>query len=288
MSVTDVDDSVFEYQVADSWDEAVQLLDLWGPEAKLIAGGQSLVPMMNLRLAAPAALIDLNPIASGGPQVDGDELVIPAMTRHRAVLDSDLVRRHCPLLAHAIGFVGNVRVRNRGTIGGSVAHADPTGEIPAGVLASRGRLVVRGPAGERTIPAEEFFLTYLTTVLRPGEVITEVRLPTRDRREGWGFEEVTRRYSDFATVLAAVSLGETEDDVRVVLGGVAERPLMLGDDFLEPFRRLGTTPASVAEVAQNVADELSPDGDVHASADYRRRLACVLVERTLHRASGLA
>lgn len=285
MSITDAQSSSFEYQVADTWDEAVELLDLWGEEAKLVAGGQSLVPMMNLRLAAPAALIDLNPIASAGPWIDHDELVIPAMTRSSEVLNSALVRRHCPLLAHAIGHVGNVRVRNRGTIGGSIAHADPTGEIPCSVLASNGRMVVRGPAGERTIPAADFFLTYLTTALRRAELVTEIRLPARERQDGWGFEEITRRHSDFATVEVAASAGT--EGLRVVIGGVADRPLLVDDEALDPIRRLGATSTSIAEVALNVADDLSPETDVHASADHRRRLARVLVERVIRRATGL-
>lgn len=283
--------SAFEYQTADSWEEAIELRELWGEDAKLIAGGQSLVPMINLRLAMPAALIDLNPIGSCGPWLDDNELVIPAMTRHRDVLDSPLVAAHCPMLTKAVGLVGNVRVRNRGTFGGSVSHADPTGEIPCVVLASEGRIVVQGPSGTRSVPAEDFFLTYLTTATDANEVVTEIRLPVAGSQAGWGFDEVTRRFSDFATVEVAVSArGHASSripELRVVLGGVADRPLLLDDEILEPFQRLGADPQAVDEVAQNAAMSISPESDVHASADYRRRLTQVLTRRSLAQAVGL-
>src|SRR5699024_10787146 len=163
---------------------------------------------------------------------------------------------------------------NRGTIGGSIAHADPTGEIPCSVLALNGRMVVRGPAGERTIPAEDLFLTYLTTALRRAELITEIRLPAQERQEGWGFEEITRRHSDFPTVEVAASAGT--EGLRVVIGGVADKPLLVNNEALAPIRRHGATSTSIAVVALNVSEELSPETDVHASADHRRRLARVL------------
>lgn len=274
----------FEYQTADCWEEAIELLALWGEDAKLIAGGQSLVPMLNLRLAAPAALIDLNAVGSRGPWLDGEELVLPAMTRHRDVVDSALVAEHCPQLRHAVTMVGNVRVRNRGTIGGSVAHADPTGEIPCVVLASRGRLVIQGPDGSRSVDADDFFLTYLTTAIRPGEVLTEVRIPVGTG--GWGFEEVTRRHSDFATVEVAVTTRGGGRDLRVVLGGVADRPLLLADELLAPLKDGRATDAAVREVAANAAESISPESDVHASADHRRRLTSVLTRRALAQATG--
>ncbi|MDN5892391.1 MAG: FAD binding domain-containing protein [Nocardioides sp.] len=291
MSAAAPNSSAFEYQTADCWEEAIKLRALWGEGAKLIAGGQSLVPMINLRLAMPAALIDLNPIVSSGPWLDQGELVIPAMTRHRAVLDSPLVATHFPMLAKAVGLVGNVRVRNRGTIGGSVSHADPTGEIPCVVLAAGGRIVVQGPSGMRSVPADDFFLTYLTTATDLDEVVTEIRLPVAGDQDGWGFDEVTRRFSDFATVEVAVSArsraSEEIPELRVVLGGVADRPLLLGEDILEPFRRLGADPQAIDEVAQNAANSISPESDVHASADYRRRLTQVLTRRSLAQAVGL-
>lgn len=276
----------FEYQFADSWAEAVELLGNWGDEGKILAGGQSLVPMLNLRLAHPAALIDVNPIGPAEPAVDGDVLVLPALTRHQTVLRSDLVRVHCPLLPAAVALVGNVRVRARGTIGGSVCHADPTGEIPCVVSALRGRVVVQGPAGRRTVDADDFFLTYLTTALEPGEVVTEVRLPVRAPGEGWAFAETVRRASDFATVEVAAVVrmadnGRAVTDARVVLGGVADRPFVLRDDVLAPLFTDAPSTQRISHVGDAAADVVQPESDVHATADYRRRLTSVLTRRAL-------
>src|SRR5690242_8165469 len=207
----------FEYQRAETWADAIELLELWDGEAKILAGGQSLIPMLNLRLAAPAALIDINPITAAAPRVDGGHIVIDANTRHRTLTTSEVVRKHAPLLAHAVQFVGNVRVRNRGTFGGSLAHADPTGEIAAVTMAMGGDVVLQGPAGTRTVAADEFFVTYLTTAAEPNEVIVggRIRLGGQSR---WGFHEVVRRYSDFATVSVAVVARPTAagTDLRVV------------------------------------------------------------------------
>lgn len=286
--MTVLQSTTFEYQQADCWEEAVELLTLWRGEGKILAGGQSLVPMLNLRLAAPAALIDITPIRSQGPYQEGDELVIPATTRHVDVLRSTLVRQHCPLLGHAVGLVGNVRVRNRGTIGGSLAHADPTGEIPCAVLACHGRIVLQGPDGGRNVDAADFFRTYLTTATAPDEVVTEVRLPVVGAHSAWGFEEKVRRFSDFATVEVAVA-GDLDpehhafDNVTVVLGGVADVPFVLPDDVTGPLRG-GATRTRVQSVAAQAAEVVSPESDVHASGDYRRHLVRVLTERTLLRA----
>jgi CO/xanthine dehydrogenase FAD-binding subunit len=274
----------FEYQRAESWADAVELLGLWEGEAKILAGGQSLVPMLNLRLAFPVALIDVNPVPAADPRVEGNHLVIDANTRHRVLTTSDAVRTHAPLLAHAVQFVGNVRVRNRGTFGGSLAHADPTAEIAAITLAMGGEIVVQGPAGERTIAAEDFFVTYLTTAMEPDEVVTGARLPVAgDAR--WGFHEVVRRYSDFATVsvsvLARPDATGGPPQLRVVLGGVADRPVLVDQSLLEPLLSQPGDPARVRESAEAIAASLDPDTDLHATADYRRRLVAVHTRRLL-------
>lgn len=276
----------FEYRTADCWESAVEQLVSWGEEGKIIAGGQSLVPMLNLRLAMPEALIDVNPIPTPEPALDGDTLVLPALTRHQVLLRSPVVKEHCPLLPAGVAHLGNVRVRTRGTIGGSLCHADPTGEIPCVVLALGGRITARGPRGERVIDAADFFRTYLTTALADDEVATEVRLPIRRAREGWGFQEVVRRASDFATVevAAVVRLAADGPEVTgasVVLGGVADRPLALGDATLAPLLGGTGTADDLAAVARDAAAGISPESDVHASAAYRRRLTEVLIRRTL-------
>ncbi len=279
----------FEYQRAESWADAVELLGLWDGEAKILAGGQSLVPMLNLRLAFPAALIDVNPIAARDPRVEGDHLVIDANTRHRVLTTSAAVRTHAPLLAHAVQFVGNVRVRNRGTFGGSLAHADPTAEIASITLAMGGEITVLGPAGERSVAADDFFVTYLTTAMDSGEVVTGVRLPLAgDAR--WGFHEVVRRYSDFATVSVSV-LAHPGDagapsPLRVVLGGVADRPVLVDQHLLAPALSDPGHPDRIRESAEAIAASLDPDSDLHGSADYRRRLVAVHTRRLLEQVLG--
>ena len=281
--------TVFEYQRAQTWGDAVELLRIWDGEAKILAGGQSLIPMLNLRLAFPAALIDVNPIAAAEPRVEDGHLLIDANTRHRTVETSPLVRAHAPLLSHAIRFLGNVRVRNRGTFGGSLAHADPTAEIAAVALATGGDIVVLGPNGERTIPVDDFFITYLTTALEPEEVVIGVRLRVAgDAR--WGFHEVVRRYSDFATVsvsvLARPAAGGGAPDLRVVLGGVADRPIVVDREFLAPALHAPGDPDRARESAEAIAASLNPDTDLHATADYRRRLVAVHTRRLLQQVLG--
>lgn len=271
--------SCFEYQRAESWSDAIELLELWDDEAKILAGGQSLIPMLNLRLAAPGALIDVNPIPAAAPRLDGNHIVIDANTRHRVLTTSDVVRTHAPLLSHAVRFVGNVRVRNRGTFGGTLAHADPTGEIAAVTMAMGGEIIVQGPSGTRTVPADEFFITYLTTAMEPNEVIIGGRIPVgADGR--WGFHEVVRRYSDFATVSVTV-MARAATDVRVVLGGVAVRPLLVDPEYLAPALSDPGNPDRARESADAIAASLDPDTDLHATADYRRRLVAVHTRRLL-------
>jgi CO/xanthine dehydrogenase FAD-binding subunit len=281
--------SCFEYQRAESWADAVELLGLWDGEAKILAGGQSLVPMLNLRLAFPGALIDVNPVPAADPRAEEGHLVIDANTRHQVLTTSDAVRTHAPLLAHAARFVGNVRVRNRGTFGGTLSHADPTAEIGAVVLALGGEVHVVGPQGPRTVAADDFFVTYLTTDLGPEDVVTGARLPVAgDAR--WGFHEVVRRYSDFATVSVSVvarpSGADGRPDVRVVLGGVADRPILVERELLEPALDAPGDPDRARESAGAIAASLEPDTDLHGSADYRRRMVAVHTRRLLEQVLG--
>ncbi len=268
----------FEYQRAESWSDAVELLELWDGEAKILAGGQSLIPMLNLRLAFPAALIDVNPIAAADPRVEAGHLVLDANTRHRTLMTSDAVRTHAPLLAHVVPFIGNVRVRNRGTFGGTLSHADPTAEIAAAVMAMGGEVILQGPGGRRTVPAEDFFITYLTTVIEPNEVVVGGRIPVGgDGR--WAFHEAVRRYSDFATVSVAVMAGD--QGLRVVLGGVADRPVLVDQEMLAPALADPGSPDGARESAEAIAASLDPDSDLHGTADYRRRLVAIHTRRLL-------
>jgi aerobic carbon-monoxide dehydrogenase medium subunit len=277
----------FEYVAARSYDEAVRLLAdsaASGEEAKILAGGQSLMPMLNLRLAHPELLIDINPADRREPSATAGLLRLPALTRHRVLLEHDLVRQHCPLLAEAIRYVGNVRVRNRGTIAGSLAHADPTSEIGCCALATGARVVVRGPHGERTVPASDLFAGYWSTTLDPAEIITDVLIPAAGPRQGWSFQEMVRRTSDFAIVAVSVVLNlaeRTGDRVSatVALAGVADRVVLADPELLTD---------DPDESAARIAESLDPPDDVHASGAYRRRLARVLTARALREASARA
>ena len=282
----------FDYVAAGSYDEAVSLLAAHGEEAKLLAGGQSLMPMLNLRLAHPELLIDINPADDRPPSLDGNILRLPALTRHRVLLEHDLVREHCPLLAEAIRYVGNVRVRNRGTIGGSLAHADHTAEIGCCALAAGAQVVARGPAGERTVPVSELFAGYWTTTLAEAEVITDVLIPVARPRQGWAFHEMVRRASDFAivAVAATVNLAERTNVIaaaRLALAGVADR-VVLADPELAGLRVSTADDEAIDAAAARIAERLDPPSDVQASGDYRRRLAKVLTARALRQACARA
>ena len=278
----------FDYVAAGSYDEAVRLLAENGDEAKILAGGQSLMPMLNLRLAHPGLLIDINPADQRGPSITREMLRLPALTRHRVLLEHDLVRQHCPLLAEAVRHVGNVRVRNRGTIAGSLAHADPTSEIGCCALATGARVVVRGPAGngqsERTVPASDLFAGYWSTTLDPAEIITDVLIPAARPRQGWSFQEMVRRTSDFAIVAVGVIFNLAERSgapasATVALAGVADRVVLADSELVDD---------DPEQTAARIADTLDPPDDVHASGAYRRRLVRVLTARALREASARA
>jgi CO/xanthine dehydrogenase FAD-binding subunit len=282
--------TAFEYVTAGSYDEAVRLLAAVKEdgEAKILAGGQSLMPMLNLRLAHPALLIDINLADQRQPSVADGLLRLPALTRHRVLLEHDLVRQHCPLLAEAIRHVGNVRVRNRGTVGGSLAHADPTAEIACCALVTEARVVARGPDGDRAVPASELFAGYWTTTLTESEIITDVLIPVARPRQGWAFHEMVRRTSDFAivAVAAVVEVDERTEAIaaaRVALAGVADRVILA-----DPQLTGSTTGDDLGAAADRIAMSLAPSDDVHASGAYRRRLARVLTARALREARARA
>ncbi len=281
--------TAFDYIAVDSYEEAVRLLAEHGDDAKIIAGGQSLAPMLNLRLARPEILIDINPVPAPEPAVDGSSLRLSAMTRHRTLLEHPLLRRHSPLIAEAMSHVGNVRVRNRGTIGGSLAHCDPTAELGACALVLDAQVIALGPIGPRTISIQDLFVTYLTTSLEPAEVVTDVLLPLASTGRGWGFQEMVRRTSDFAIVAVAAEVeldGQTDSagQVRLGLAGVADTVVLVEPALLTDLVGWPGDDERIARAAARVAESVHPDSDIHASGKYRQRLVAVLVRRALREA----
>jgi aerobic carbon-monoxide dehydrogenase medium subunit len=282
----------FDYLAPTSVDEALAILARHREEAKVLAGGQSLVPLLNFRLARPAHLVDLNEIPGlDGIRVDDRRLIIGAMTRQRAVETSALVRAHCPLLAEAMPQVGHVQIRNRGTVGGSLAHADPAAELPAVVAALGGEMVLRGAKGERVMKPDQFFVSYFTTAADPTELLVEVRLPVMPARTGSAFVEVSRRHGDFA--LAGVAATVTVDDTGVCTGsalaltGVGPTPIVARDEA-RALVGMRPTPEAFDDVGRRVSASVHPDSDLHASSEYRKHLAGVLTKRALAQAAGRA
>ena len=275
---------VFEYTAVRSVEEAVAELSQHGDEAKLLAGGQSLLPLLNMRLVTPARLIDLNRVSELAYITERDGGVgIGAMTRQRHAERSPVVAARLPLLGHALPWVGHFQIRNRGTIGGSLSHADPAAELPAVALCLDARFTVCGPAGERVLGAEEFFRTHLTTALQATELLTEVWFPATPPEAGWAWLELCRRHGDFALagVAAMVALdGERVREARLCLTGVGDRPVRVraAEALLagEPL-----TPARLGEAAVTVRQVIDPPGDIHATPEYRRHVAGVLVARAL-------
>lgn len=282
----------FTYASPTTVDDVIALLDTHGEAAKLLAGGQSLTPMMNLRLASPEYVIDLNRIEGLDYMEERDGvLAIGAMTRQRRLERSDVVRQHYPLLAEAAPLIGHPATRNRGTIGGSLAHADPAAELPALLLTHGGSVVVQGVHGSREIPAEEFFVTILTTTLEPGELLTEVRLRRWPAGTGWCFLEESRRYGDYAVVGVAALLHLHADggcaQVAVTLFGVGDTPYVVAE---APTLLVGHRPGEdrFTAVGQAAAEGVEPEDDVHASAAFRRHLCAVLTRRALRTAAERA
>jgi aerobic carbon-monoxide dehydrogenase medium subunit len=281
----------FDYEAPATVSEAVELLAEYGDEASVLAGGQSLIPLLALRLARPAVLIDINGVEelSGVSAADG-WMAIGAMTREYAAEESQSVADAVPLLAAALPFIGHEAIRSRGTIGGSMAHADPAAELPAVALALDAEFVVRGPSGERVVPAAEWFEGYLMTSRGPDELLVEVRFPTAGRGTGVSFQEVARRHGDFAIVGLAASLtlsGGAISDARLGFAGLSDVPVRAGvaEDLL-----VGEVPSAELfdEAARRAVADADPPGDLHGSSDYRRTVAAALVRRGLRAAADNA
>jgi CO/xanthine dehydrogenase FAD-binding subunit len=264
--------------------EVLSLLATHGEDAKLIAGGQTLVPLMNLRLAMPETVIDLGRVQGlAGVRREGDRLVVGAMTRQRALLDDPLVAECAPLLARAVPHIGHVQTRSRGTVGGSLAHADPAAELPLVMVTLDAEIIARSARGPRTIAAKDFFIDALTTDLAADEVIIEVHLPVAAPGTRASFREYARRHGDFAIVAAAVQCAGgagAPGDLRIALGGVQATPYRC-IKLAEAISANGFDPATAeADVRAELA-ALQPLSDLQASAEYRRDLAAVCLLEAL-------
>jgi CO/xanthine dehydrogenase FAD-binding subunit len=284
--------AAFEYFVPTSTAEAVRLLGEYADDAKILAGGQSLVPLMNMRLAKPAVLVDVNPVAElDYIRVDDGHLAVGAITRQRALERSAEVAARVPLIRETLQLLGHAQIRNRGTIGGNVAHADPASELPATLVALGGELKLAGPAGERIVQPEDFYLTFLTTTLDSAEMLVETRFRLPQGRHGGAFEEISRRHGDYAIVGVGVQL-ELADDGRIARTGIGmcgagATPIKAteAEDFL---RGQQPSEALFAEAAVKAAEQADPEGDIHATADYRRDMVRVLTARGLRKALARA
>jgi carbon-monoxide dehydrogenase medium subunit len=281
--------SKFDYAKATSVDDAVRLLAQGGEDAKVLAGGQSLLPLLRLRLAAPTLLVDVGSVPEmTGIRYDGDAIVIGASTTHSDVLNNALVKQYAALVAKATATVADRQVRHRGTFGGSLAHADPAGDLPAVATASDAVFTIAGPNGRRQVPASQFFVDYLTTALGPDEVLVSVRLP---KRAGWGahYEKFNRTAQAWAMVGVAAA-------VRRENGHIAEAAVGLTNMGSVPIRARGVESAlvggaasaeAIGAAAAHASEGTNPTSDVSASAEYRAHMAGVLTRRALVAAAGL-
>jgi carbon-monoxide dehydrogenase medium subunit len=275
----------FDYEVAESVDHAIELLGQHGDESKLIAGGHSLIPLMRLRLAAPTVLIDLGRINDMSyVRDDGDHLSIGALTHHRDVHYNELVQEHCGILGFTAGLLGDPSVQHRGTIGGAMAHGDPSGDLPSVMCALEGEMVIKGPDSERTVKAADFFQDYLMTALGEQEVVTEVRVPKLGANTGWSYKKFSRRSQDWAMVGVAAVVEKSN-------GGIGSARIALTSMGSTPIRAAaveqalsGASAGDVAEASQSADEGTEPATDGAATAEFRRHLARVWTRRAVEEA----
>jgi carbon-monoxide dehydrogenase medium subunit len=278
----------FEYHAAKSLDDALRLLERHGDEAKVLAGGHSLLPLMKLRLASPRYLIDLGRLRGlSYIRLEGEQIAIGALTSHADVEASDLLRVRCPLLPETAAEIGDVQVRNRGTMGGSLAHADPAADYPAAILALDGEIIATSSAGKRTIRAKDFFVDLLTTQLRPGEILTEVRVPALGPRSGTAYAKLHQPASGFAVVGAAALVvlgpGGKIKDVALGITGLGAKAFR-ATTAEKALRGKKPSVKFVAAAVRNVAQGVEALSDIHASAEYRREMSSVYARRALEHA----
>lgn len=281
--------SAFDYHVPLTLEEALAVLAQYGADARPLAGGQSLIPAMNFRLAAPAVLVDLNRVAAlSYVRQESSTLRIGGMTRQRTLERSGVVGQLAPLVSAALPHVAHAAIRTRGTIGGSLAHADPAAELPAVMLALDATFICGGVAGTRSIPAAEFFTGLFSTALQPGELLIEIDVPAAPPRTACAFDEVSRRHGDFAMAGVAATVATDASGIctqaRVALLALADRPVLSErvSSMLVGERPTADAIRSAAEAAAE--HDIDPASDIHASSRYRRRLAAVLIRRALERA----
>jgi carbon-monoxide dehydrogenase medium subunit len=276
--------AAFDYEVAESVDHAIGLLGE-REDAKLLAGGHSLLPAMKLRLARPALLVDVGRLADlSYVRDDGGHIAIGALTRHKDVAAAALLREHCPIVSHTAGQVGDPQVRHRGTIGGSLAHGDPASDLPTVILALAGELVIRGSTGERTVPASTFFTGVFSTAVGPDEMLVEIRVSKLGPGTGWSYTKMSRRAQDWATVAVAAIIERSN-------GSIGKASIALTNMGATPLRAKAAEDAiaaggSIDDASTLASDGTEPSSDHAASADFRRHLARVLARRALEEAAG--
>lgn len=283
--------SPFDYMTPATLEEAIRALSSHGEEAKLLSGGHSLLPMMKLRLASPKLLIDLSKIPGlSGIKQEEDKIAIGALTTHYQIESSELLKEKCPLLSQTARVIGDVQVRNRGTIGGSLAHADPAADMPAAVLALGAELRVQGSEGERRLKAEEFFLGLMSTALKPAEILTEIRVPILSGRCGTAYLKAPQQASGFALVGVAVWIraeGRLCSDIGIGVTGLDAKPFR-AKRVEERLKGKKLAPGLVEEASAQVAQGIEPLSDIHASAEFRAHLARLYTSRAVREAAQKA
>src|SRR5580704_8066020 len=276
----------FEYVAPTTLDAAVAALAAANGEGNVLAGGQSLLPLLNFRMARPAVLVDLNGIKDlSFIELRGDSVAIGALTRHREIERSALIASRLPVMSAAMRHVAHLAIRNRGTIGGSLSHADPAAELPMMAMFYGASLTVQGPAGRRAIAAKDFFVDALTNCLELEDIVAEIEFPI-PQHDGWAFEEVARRFGDFALASIAVSIKRGRsglDDARVAVMGVADTPLRL-EGVEQELRDIEINDRTPDRFSELVTSSVTPNSDLHASAEYRKHLLGGLAKRAMRTA----